>query len=191
MKVLCFGDSNTYGYDPRSYFGSRYDSPWPRILADLSGWDVDNQGENGREIPKVPEQFPEDTDLLIVMLGTNDLLQFWTPDAAAEKMRRFLESVPLRRANILLLSPPTMSFGTWVLDQELIEDSVALARLYQNLADELGIQYASTGEWNIPMAYDGVHMTEDGHRIFAEKLFAFISSNCTPKFLIMSNATGG
>ena len=24
MKVICFGDSNTYGYDPRSYFGGRY-----------------------------------------------------------------------------------------------------------------------------------------------------------------------
>ena len=24
MKILCFGDSNTYGYDPRSYFGGQY-----------------------------------------------------------------------------------------------------------------------------------------------------------------------
>ena len=26
MNVICFGDSNTYGYDPRSYFGGRYDA---------------------------------------------------------------------------------------------------------------------------------------------------------------------
>ena len=26
MKVICFGDSNTFGYDPRSWFGSRYTS---------------------------------------------------------------------------------------------------------------------------------------------------------------------
>lgn len=24
MKILCIGDSNTYGYDPRSFFGDRY-----------------------------------------------------------------------------------------------------------------------------------------------------------------------
>ena len=24
MKILCIGDSNTYGYDPRSYLGDRY-----------------------------------------------------------------------------------------------------------------------------------------------------------------------
>ena len=28
MNVICFGDSNTYGYDPRSYFGGRYVTGW-------------------------------------------------------------------------------------------------------------------------------------------------------------------
>ena len=44
MKVICFGDSNTYGYDPRGPFGSRYDRPWPDLLAELTGWQVINQG---------------------------------------------------------------------------------------------------------------------------------------------------
>lgn len=176
MKVICYGDSNTYGYDPRSYSGSRYDRPWPEILAEITGWEVDNQGENGLEIPKTAPVFSDDTDLLIVMLGTNDLLQFWTPEAAAEKMRRFLESLPLRNDKILLISPPAMTFGEWVQDQELIDDSVCLARCYENLAGDLGIRFLSSGEWGIPMAYDGVHMTDDGHRIFAEKLSARLSS---------------
>ena len=35
MNVICFGDSNTYGYDPRGYFGGRYDADcrWVDILA--------------------------------------------------------------------------------------------------------------------------------------------------------------
>ena len=39
MKVICFGDSNTYGYDPRGYFGGRYDadSRWVDILAANTG----------------------------------------------------------------------------------------------------------------------------------------------------------
>ena len=44
MKILCFGDSNTYGYDPRGYFGGRYDDRWPEVLAALTGWDVVNLG---------------------------------------------------------------------------------------------------------------------------------------------------
>ena len=76
MKVICFGDSNTYGYDPRGYFGGRYDadSRWVDILATETGWTVCNMGQNGREIPSVVPALPADTDLLIVMLGTNCLL---------------------------------------------------------------------------------------------------------------------
>ncbi len=33
MNIICFGDSNTYGYDPRGYFGGRYeaDNRWVDI----------------------------------------------------------------------------------------------------------------------------------------------------------------
>lgn len=95
MNVICFGDSNTYGYDPRGYFGGRYDadSRWVDILAAETGWIVHNMGQNGREIPGgAAPAFPADTDLLIVMLGTNDLLQGKSPDQAARKA----EAVPLR-----------------------------------------------------------------------------------------------
>ena len=72
MNIICFGDSNTYGYDSRSWFGGRYDtdSRWVGILAVETGWTVSNMGQNGREIPATDPAFLEDTDLLIVMLGT-------------------------------------------------------------------------------------------------------------------------
>ena len=76
MNVICFGNSNTYGYDPCSWFGGRYDadSRWVDILAAETGWAVCNMGQNGLGIPATTPAFPEDTDLQIVMLGTNDLL---------------------------------------------------------------------------------------------------------------------
>ena len=174
MKIICFGDSNTYGYDPRGYWGGRYDAPWPEILAERSGWNVVNDGINGREIPQAPVLFPMDTDLLIIMLGTNDLLQFWTPGAACEKMERFLELLTLDRDKILLIAPPPMEFGTWVQDQKLIGGSVALAKHYQALSERLGVRFADAGEWNTSLAYDGVHLTEAGHRAFAEGLFNYL-----------------
>ena len=35
MRILCFGDSNTYGYDPRGFFGDRYGAGdrWVDLLA--------------------------------------------------------------------------------------------------------------------------------------------------------------
>ena len=172
MNVICFGDSNTYGYDPRSYLGGRYDpdSRWVDILATETGWTVCNMGQNGREIPSAAPAFPADTDLLIVMLGTNDLLQGRSPDQAAVSLKRFLSGISLDRSKILLIAPPPMTLGAWVPSQQLIDDSRTFARLCRALAEQLGIRFADAGKWDIPLAYDGVHFTEQGHRAFAAGL---------------------
>ena len=85
MNVICYGDSNTYGYDPRSYLGGRYgpDHRWVDILAAKTGWNVSNWGENGREIPHSAfalHLLERQLDALApfegicLMLGSNDLL---------------------------------------------------------------------------------------------------------------------
>ena len=172
MSVICFGDSNTYGYDPRGYFGGRYDenSRWVDILAAETGWTISNMGQNGREIPSATPTFPADTDLLIVMLGTNDLLQGRSPEQAAERLERFLAGISLDQVKILLIAPPPVALGAWVPSQQLIDDSHTFARLCQDLAEQLGVRFADAGRWDIPLAYDGVHFTEQGHKAFATKL---------------------
>ena len=172
MNVICFGDSNTYGYDPRGYFGGRYDtdSRWVDILSAETGWRISNMGQNGREIPSAVPILPADTDLLIVMLGTNDLLQGRSPEQAAGRLERFLSGISLERSKLLLIAPPPMVLGEWVPSQQLIDDSRAFSGLCQALAERLGIRFADAGNWNIPLAYDGVHFTEQGHRAFAAGL---------------------
>lgn len=172
MTVICFGDSNTYGYDPRGYFGGRYDadSRWVDILATATGWTVSNMGRNGREIPSTAPAFPADTDLLIIMLGTNDLLQGRSPEKSAERLERFLSGLPLDRSKILLIAPPPVTLGAWVPSAKLIDDSRTFARLCQALAERMGIRFANAGNWDISLAYDGVHFTEQGHKAFAAGL---------------------
>ncbi|BDF68155.1 arylesterase [Oscillospiraceae bacterium] len=172
MNVICFGDSNTYGYDPRSWFGGRYDAEnrWVDILAAETGWTVCNMGQNGREIPAAAPTFSEDTDLLIVMLGTNDLLQGHSPESAAGKLERFLSGISLSQDKLLLIAPPPMAPGEWVPSQQLIDASKAFARCCRELAERLGIRFADTRKWDIPLAYDGVHFTEQGHKSFAAGL---------------------
>ena len=43
MKILCIGDSNTYGYDPRSFFGDRYPED-VRWTDNLGACEVINRG---------------------------------------------------------------------------------------------------------------------------------------------------
>lgn len=172
MKVICFGDSNTYGYNPQSWLGGRYqpDSRWADILSAETGWEVCNMGLNGQEIPRSAPAFPADTDLLILMLGTNDLLQGRSPEAAIRKLEGFLSALPLDHEKILLIAPPPMAPGEWVPDRQLIDNSLAFAAYCQDLARRLGIPFADAGKWDIPLTYDGVHFTQQGHRAFAAGL---------------------
>ena len=169
MKLWCFGDSNTYGYDPCGFFGGRYAAPWPELLAEKTGFQVVNDGKNGRMIPEREYEFSQfqmdaewyNADTFIVMLGTNDLLEGATAREVAARMEAFLNryNMPL----ILLISPPPMKRGAWVPDDGLVEESKNLAQQYEALAVRRGLPYADAGEWDIALAYDGVHFTEEGH----------------------------
>lgn len=77
MKILCIGDSNTYGYDPRSYLGDRYPAEvrWTDRLGDC---ETINCGVNGMTVPRESSRYIgliriNEPDLITVMLGTNDL----------------------------------------------------------------------------------------------------------------------
>ena len=172
MKVICYGDSNTYGYDPRSYIGGRYPASdrWVDLLAEKTGWEVENRGLNGREIPGHSISVPGDTGLLIVMLGTNDLLQGASAEEAAVRMEAFLNQMLPHCKHILLIAPPPLMRGAWVPDDQLVSESIRLGEEYKALAEKLNISFVDTRDWNIEMAFDGVHFTESGHGTFAAKM---------------------
>ena len=104
------------------------------------------------------------------MLGTNDLLQGRGPKQVIEKSERFLSGLPLDQSKILLIAPPPMTPGTWVPSRQFVDHSRTFGQLCQALAEQLGILFADAGKWEIPLAYDVVHFTEQGHRAFAAGL---------------------
>ena len=172
-QIVCIGDSNTWGYDPRGFGGGRYPAAvrWTARLDDCSEWFIHNLGENGREIPHsefalrlLGQQL--DTlapfDGICLMLGSNDLLCGASPAAAAARMENLLDP-------LLLFAPPRFCPGTWVTEERLIDASARLAGLYRTLAQDRAVTFADAGEWDIPFAFDGVHFTEEGHVKFAEQ----------------------
>lgn len=185
MKILCFGDSNTYGYDPRSYFGGQYPAQhrWVDLLARELGCTAINAGETGREIPRWEVEFSrfhnlltrlKPIDRLLIMLGTNDLLQGSSPEAVTARMERFITRIHLEPSKILLIAPPPMTLGVWVPTQSLVDASKELSSAYEALSQRLGVGYANAGEWNIPLTFDGVHLTPEGHIAFAEGLSHYL-----------------
>lgn len=181
MRILCFGDSNTYGYDPRDFFGGRYGAGdrWVDLLAEQTGHEVINVGANGREIPRNPyalrlltEHAP--VDIFLVMLGTNDLLQGASAKEAAARMETFLNSLLPHCKQILLVAPPPMKRGAWVPTDELISESNHLAEEYKLLAEKVNIPFVDTCRWSIELTFDGVHFTEEGHHSFVNHLMEVI-----------------
>jgi lysophospholipase L1-like esterase len=94
--VLCFGDSNTWGYDPDASAGSRFprrhtpEIRWTGVLAHELGtdWRVVEEGQNGRttvfpdpfnhyrvgrDFLPVALESHKPLDVVTLMLGTNDL----------------------------------------------------------------------------------------------------------------------
>lgn len=185
MRMLCYGDSNTYGYDPRGFVGDRYPAEchWVDILAQKLKWEIQNEGQNGREIPSQPFQYqragelltPNPPEIFAIMLGTNDLLQGYSAVETCSRMEAFLRYLQPKCGRLLLIAPPPMKRGEWVTEESLIAESVKLAEAYQALSQKLGIAFVNAGQWNVPLAFDGVHFTEQGHRAFAEGIYAYLT----------------
>lgn len=176
MKLVCAGDSNTYGYDPRSYIGDRYDAGtrWTGLLKS-KGFEVVNLGVNGAQIPYRPASLSyllqqleplRPIDYVTLMLGSNDLLMGFSPEQAALRMANLLDA--LRDYPVLLMAPPRMQPGAWVERSETIEAAELLASCYEVLAEKRGLPFFDPGLCDL--AYDGVHLSPEGHREFAERL---------------------
>lgn len=105
--IVCYGDSNTYGYDPCVPGGGRYANRWPALVEKKTGISVKNYGLCGRKIPRYEAQFQcvrEQMEVWIqeservslwIMLGTNDFLENERniAEEVAFRMETFLNSI--------------------------------------------------------------------------------------------------
>ena len=202
MRIACLGDSNTYGYDPHSPFGGRYpyEIRWTGRLEN-AGIAVTNFGQNGlpamrRAFHAVFAQSLQQAgtfELVTVMLGSNDILLGSSAKEAAADIGHLTEVLKevlqgshdagpgrdpsaARTASprLLLIAPPAFTRGFWVDDDRLITASQELGPALRAVAEAQGILFADASGWGIPLAYDGVHFTEEGHRIFSEKLLEIL-----------------
>lgn len=195
-KILFYGDSNTYGYDPADPYKNRYplESCWISILSGrLSGkWEILCDAMNGRRIPDLRYD-RERLDRLVsrldpgglfaIMLGTNDILHSTEPDAGAAvlKMEVLLSFLCSRKSSedILVVAPPYIADENVAdpLYRRFHEESRKMNEDFELLTERFGTGYLNTGIWNIPLCYDMVHFSEEGHRMFAEKLGKYLQEH--------------
>ena len=193
-QILCYGDSNTWGYIPVT--GGRYAPAvrWTGVMAERLGprfsvieegqsgrttvWDDPLEGDkNGlRYLPACLESHMP-LDLVILMLGTNDLKARFSLTALdiALGVERLVQvilksgcGVDGHSPAILLAAPPSIN----PLDDTGSEmfyggkqKSASLAQRYKAVAEKWGCGFLDVGAVIEVDATDGIHYSEASHRI--------------------------
>ena len=191
--ILCYGDSNTWGYEPE--IATRYapDVRWPGVLQHELGrgyavieeglcgrttvWDDPIEGyKNGKAylIPCLDSHKP--LDLVIIMLGTNDLkVRFSLPASDIAKGAGVLVGMVKQSTAghndqpplVLLLAPPptTTPQEKWVESLgDASERSRGFSARYAAIAQEKGCRFFDTSAVIRSSPIDGVHLEASEHR---------------------------
>ncbi len=198
INILCFGDSNTHGANPS---GGRWDEDnrWPTILAKRLGgeYHIHEAGLCGRttvfEDWFAPMMKGSDmllpclhmcqpVDLIIIMLGTNDIKQQYNTKAidAARGVEVLINQLrnPLEyNGRILIISPIhigdniTETFFDRIYGAQAIEVSKQFAPLYKEMADMYGCYYLDASLYAHPSPIDAVHMDAQNHHALADAVY--------------------
>ena len=200
-QILCFGDSNTYGYKPDKSGRFPWGVRWTSILAEKFGRDVNviEEGLCGRTTifddvfrvgRKGSESFPAileshtPLDLIIIMLGTNDCKTY--NHASADRIGKGIEKLiqQIRKADpaidILLVSPIELGEDVWKpgfdleFDQHSVKVSKQLKQTYLKIAWKYGCDFLAASDVAKPSKADMEHMNEKGHKNLAKAIESFL-----------------
>lgn len=200
-KILCFGDSNTWGHDPKD--GSKLAKPWPELLAEkLPNCEIIQDGVCGRTtvfddptaegkngITAFEERIAskQGADLAILMLGTNDTLNYYKCPAqeSAEAMRRFVREwkAAFPESQVLVVSPIEIQDAMLehpifrvLYSQTSIEESKKFAACYEKMAKEEGVLFLDAAKYAKASDLDGIHMEPAEHEKLAEAIYTKVLS---------------
>lgn len=191
-RIVCFGDSNTWGY--HALEGTRYDEDtrWTGRMQKLlgEGYTVIEEGQNGRTTvwddpvenrlagltylwPCMESHSP--FDLLIIMLGSNDVKGYFGVQAqsiadGAGRLVELAQKSPFGRDNrapeVLLVSPIRINRSevfAHLFDERAVEKAKGFPKAYRAVAERFGCHFMDASECALPSKEDGVHLDAEGH----------------------------
>ena len=196
-RILCYGDSNTWGYIPGTdHQRFSKEERWTGVLQTMLGdtYEIIEEGLNSRTLISVDKRRDKEgrsgaeyllpcidshdpIDLVIIMLGTNEMkTEFYrNPKEIGEIFEEYFVKKILTRKSVyrktypklLIVAPPLITKE----DAKFIggvEKSEKLNDIYKNIALENNCYFLDNTD--LQAGEDGVHLTRDSHRILASKL---------------------
>lgn len=200
-SILCFGDSLTWGFEAGTWKRHPFEVRWPNAMqAKLgAGYRAIEEGHNGRttmfDDPSVTDDrngskaLPillsshHPLDLVIIMLGTNDVKFFYRCRAfdAALGMGRLISLVrtqtynaDYRAPDILIVSPPPFVETKDEFFHELFAHAAGEGKLfathYARVAKETNVHFFDAGSVASCDPIDGIHMDAANTKRLGEAL---------------------
>ncbi len=191
ITLLCFGDSNTWGFDPATWERYPQGIRWPGVLRNElgEGYKIIEEGLNGRTavVNNSLDGFSNsETDLataltihcplnlVILMLGTNDLIMrsSASPDDIGKGIDILLDIICQSGAGpggsapaVLLLAPPPI--GALAGETEALKSAAVQSHLfaerYASLAADFDCAFLNAGEIVRSSEIDGFHLDASEH----------------------------
>jgi lysophospholipase L1-like esterase len=199
IRILCYGDSNTWGDSADDSFRYPANVRWTGLLQQKLGDrfeiieeglcgrtttldDPKEEGRNGKTylIPCVITHNP--LDLVILMLGTNDLKERF--NLSTEQISKNIEELIIvikelgadknnNCSKIILVSPVLVNENAKLPAEGMAgaeEKSKQFAKFYQNVAARQGCEFINMAQYVQPSTIDGCHLGEEGHAKISEVL---------------------
>lgn len=192
--ILCYGDSNTWGYSPSTQDRYGRDERWGGVLRNTLGeeylvieeglngrttvWDDPVEGihRNGRTYLTPCLESHQPIDLVVIMLGTNDLKQRFGVGAfdiarGASVLVQIVqksETGPNGEApKVLLLAPPPTAELAGTDFAEMFkgaeEKSKNFSREFRLIAGSLGCEFLDMADVIVSSKLDAIHLDAEEH----------------------------
>ncbi|SIQ63859.1 Lysophospholipase L1 [Rhizobium sp. RU33A] len=199
--VLAYGDSLTWGYDPVNLGRHAHEDRWTSVLQKALGHGVrviaeglngrttaydDHLGDcerNGTKLLPTLLATHKPIDLVIIMLGTNDLKRGiqGTAIGATSGVKRLVKQVQKHdwgfefdEPEILIVAPPAIRetansvFGA--MFNHSVDEGAMLASMYRDAADEAGCAFFDAGSVAETTPLDGIHLDAENTRAIGRGL---------------------
>ena len=195
-KILCFGDSNTYGFNPKD--GSRYDvnTRWCGKLKSIyevteagcnnrTAFSDNPQGENYTGYKIIPKYLNQTYDIIIIQLGINDLQSTYNINLKdfEKGMKDFFNLIKTYAptSKLIILAPCVINENIlnsnfkFLFNEQSIEKSKKILPIYEKISKENSFQLINLNNITKVSNIDGLHYDKEQHKIIFNEIIKVIN----------------
>jgi len=166
-RVLALGDSLTVGY------GAAPEQAWPALLAQLTGWRIDNEGVNGDTSAGALQRLQAllaagSYDAVLVGIGGNDMLRGVAPQATKDNVAAIVRQALGHTPYVAVIATPApeplratvgaLSDAGFYQEVAAAEKALLIPNVYSNVLSDAALRS------------DRIHANAQGYAVVAQQL---------------------